>query len=183
VLASGAFVSTQEFTVPSSIRVLLGATLALSISLGAQAEEEEAPKVVAADKQVSIEYTLKLDDGTVADTNVGAEPLVYTQGASQILPGLENELLGLKVWDTKQVALTAANGYGEIDADLFQTVPASQIPEDARKAGTQLMAQSQEGQARPVRVHEVKGEEGVMDFNHPLAGKALNFDVKILAVD
>ena len=86
--------------------------------------------------------------------------------------------------DSKQVALTAANGYGEIDQLLFQTVPASAVPEEARKVGVQLMAQSGQGDgARPVRVHELKGEEIVMDFNHPLAGQALNFDVKILAVE
>jgi len=88
------------------------------------------------------------------------------------------------VGDSKQVALTAANGYGEIDQLLFQTVPASAVPEEARKVGVQLMAQSGQGDgARPVRVHELKGEEIVMDFNHPLAGQALNFDVKILAVE
>ena len=168
---------------PLSIRALFGGSLALSLMLTAGAQAEEAAVVVATDKRISIEYTLKLEDGTVADTNVGGEPLIYVQGASQILPALEKELLGLKVGDSKEVALTAANGYGEIDSQLYRTVPASAIPEDARKVGVQVMAQSPEGAVQPVRVHELKGEEIVMDFNHPLAGKALNFDVKVLAID
>ena len=133
--------------------------------------------------RVSIEYTLKLDDGSVADSNVGGDALTYQQGASQILPALEKELLGMKVGDSKQVALTAAQGYGEVDSSLFQSAPASAIPEDARKAGTQLLADSGSGQPRPVRVHEVNGEEIVIDLNHPLAGQALAFDVKILAIE
>ncbi len=169
---------------PNTIRALARAALVLSLVLASHTQAEEATPLVAKDKRISIEYTLKLDDGTVADSNVGGEALVYLQGAGQILPALESELLGLAVGASKQVSLTAANGYGEVDPELFQTVPASAIPEDARKAGTQLMAQAGEGgNARPVRVHEVKGEEVVMDFNHPLAGQALHFDVKILGVE
>ncbi len=139
--------------------------------------------MVSDGNRVSIEYTLKLDDGSTADTNVGGEALIYVHGESQILPALEGELLGLKVGDTKQVSLTAAQGYGEVDASLFQTVPTSAVPEGARTVGTELVAQSASGQPRAVRVHEVKGEEIVMDLNHPLAGQALHFDIKILAIE
>lgn len=133
--------------------------------------------------QVSIEYTLKLADGTVADTNVGGDALTYEQGADQILPGLERELAGLAAGDTKQVSLTAEDGYGEVDPALYHTVPAAEIPEGAREVGAQLMAETNTGQQRPVRVREVKGDEIVLDLNHPLAGQALDFEVKILAVE
>ncbi len=133
--------------------------------------------------RVSIEYSLKLADGTVADSNVGGDALTYEQGASQILPGLEKELLGMQVGDTKQVSLTAAEGYGEVDSSLFHAVPISEIPEEARQAGAQLVAQSASGEQRPVRVHEVGAEEVVLDLNHPLAGHALEFEVKILAIE
>lgn len=133
--------------------------------------------------QVSIEYTLKLSDGSVADTNVGGEALTYEQGADQILPGLERELAGLAPGDTKQVSLSAADGYGEVDPALYHTVPAAEIPEGARSVGTQLMAETTDGRQRPVRVREVKGDEIVLDLNHPLAGEALDFEVKILAVE
>lgn len=168
---------------PFSSRALFGTTLLLAAFGLGRAEAQEEPSVVADGKSVSIEYTLKLSDGSVADTNVGGEALSYVQGAHQMLPALESELLGMKVGESKQVSLSAADGYGEVDESLFQTVPASAVPEDARKVGTELLAQSPSGQPRPVRVHEIKGEEIVMDLNHPLAGEALDFDVKILAIE
>lgn len=133
--------------------------------------------------RISIEYTLTLADGSVADTNVGKEPLTYTQGEKEILPALESRLLGMEVGESKEIALSAAQGYGEIDPSLFQTVPTSAVPEDARTVGSQLLARSPSGPPRPVRVHEVKSNEIVIDLNHPLAGEELSFDVKILAVD
>lgn len=132
---------------------------------------------------VSIEYTLKLSDGTTVDTNVGEDPLVYTQGESEILPVLEEALLGLKVDDTKQVQLTPEQGYGVIDPAGYQEVEFDVVPEDAREVGTMLVATAPDGQEQPIRVREVKEETVVLDFNHPLAGEALNFDIKILSIE
>ncbi len=144
---------------------------------------EAKPAVVEAGRRVSIEYTLTTDDGKVADTNVGGEPLVYEQGKSEILPALEQALVGLEKGESTKVTLPPDQGYGIAKPELMQTVPAEKIPEDARKAGTTLMAQSQSGEQRPVRIHEVKGEEIVVDLNHPLAGKALHFEVRVLEVE
>ena len=138
--------------------------------------------VIENGNSVSIEYALKLDDGTTVDTNVGEEPLVYTQGESEILPHLEEALLGLEVGATKEVQLTAEQGYGVIDPVGYQEVELDVVPEDARTVGTMLVAQSPEGEEQPIRVHEVKEESIILDFNHPLAGEALNFDIKILAI-
>lgn len=143
---------------------------------------DSKPGVVADGRRISIEYTLTTDDGKVADTNVGREPLVYQQGKSEILPALEQALAGLEKGQSKKVELTAEQGYGIVQPELMQTVPAEKIPEDARTPGTMLMAQSESGEQRPVRIHEVKGEEIVIDMNHPLAGKALTFDIRVLEV-
>ena len=132
---------------------------------------------------VSIEYTLKLDDGSTVDSNVDGDPLTYTQGSNQILPALEEALLGLEVGDSKQVDLTAEQGYGPIDPRGYQEVEADRVPEDARTVGTMLMASTPDGQQQPIRVHEVRDDMIVLDFNHPLAGEALHFDVKILDVE
>jgi FKBP-type peptidyl-prolyl cis-trans isomerase 2 len=105
------------------------------------------------------------------------------QGSKQILPKLEDQLLGMRVGETKHVSLSAAEAYGEVDASLFQTVPLSAIPEGARKVDTQLLAQSSSGERRPVRAHDVKSEEVVLDLNHPLAGQVLAFEVKVLAAE
>lgn len=146
---------------------------------------EEESKVVQDGVRVGIEYTLKLDDGSVADTSEGREPLVYEQGAGQILPALEKELAGLSVGDEKTVELTAEQGYGPVRDELYQTVESDQIPEDARTVGTALMAQDAEGNQRPVRVHEVRAEsdEIVLDLNHPLAGQDLLFEVKVVSIE
>jgi FKBP-type peptidyl-prolyl cis-trans isomerase 2 len=175
----------QETAVPFSSRALLGTVLFVwAVGCGPSiAQQEEKSAVVTDGNRVSIEYTLKLADGTVADSNVGGEALTYTQGESQILPALETQMLGMKVGDSKQVSLTAAEGYGEVNEELYQTVPSSAVPEDARTVGAELVAQTPTGEQRPVRVHEVNGEEIIMDLNHPLAGKTLEFDVKVLAID
>lgn len=128
---------------------------------------------------VSIEYTLTDDGGKVIDTNVGKEPLTYIQGAGQIVKGLEQELNGLKVGDQKKVAVKPEDGYGALNEKAYQEIPREKIPAEAQKAGAMLMTKSPDGQSMAIRVHEVKEKTVVVDFNHPLAGKTLNFDVKI----
>lgn len=157
---------------------LFGAVTVKSVSA-----EEAADAKIAAGSQVAIEYSLKTDDGNVVDENVGRDPLRFEQGKGQILPALEEELEGLSVGDEKKVTLSPENGYGAVNPDAYHTVPAEKIPEEARKVGAMLMAQGANGQQRPMRVHEVKGDEIVMDLNHPLAGKTLHFDIKVVSVD
>jgi FKBP-type peptidyl-prolyl cis-trans isomerase 2 len=156
--------------------------LALLLSTAARAQEEES-RVIEDGRTVSIEYTLKLDDGSTADSNVGGEALVYQQGQGQLLPALEESLVGLQADDTKSVKLSPEQGYGTRDPDALQTVPLEAIPEDARQAGAQLVSQSPEGERRIVRVHEVRETEVVLDFNHPLADQTLHFDIRILGVE
>jgi FKBP-type peptidyl-prolyl cis-trans isomerase 2 len=145
--------------------------------------EEEGAAVVAPGHRVSIEYTLSLADGSVVDGNVGQAPLAYEHGGGQILPALESALVGLAVGASKQVTLAPEQAYGEVDPALFQEVDAERIPADAREAGVELAAEAEDGSRRLVRVHEVKGDRIVVDMNHPLAGKTLRFDVKIVAID
>lgn len=128
---------------------------------------------------VSIEYTLTDDAGAVIDSNVDKEPLTYVQGAGQIVNGLEKELQGLKAGDRKKVQVKPEEGYGIPSKQAFQEFPRDTIPAEAQKAGATLMAKGQDGRAIPMRVHEVKEKTVIVDFNHPLAGKTLNFDVKI----
>jgi FKBP-type peptidyl-prolyl cis-trans isomerase 2 len=139
--------------------------------------------VIEVGRLVSIEYTLTLDDGSTADTNVGEEPLVYTQGGGEILDALEEALAGLDVDDEKQVRIVAEQGYGPVDPDAFDQVPLEEIPADARQVGTLLVAEDAEGNERSVRVHEVRADGVVLDMNHPLAGQALNFAVRIVAIE
>ncbi len=134
-------------------------------------------------KTVGIEYTLTLDDGTKVDTNVGEEPVIYRQGDEQILPALESALSGLKIDDSTKVTLTAEDGYGESNPEAFRKVGLESVPEELREVGNQLAVSDQDGNTIPVTVTEVADDGIVLDFNHPLAGEALHFEVKILSVD
>ena len=160
---------------------LFVASLALSPALAAGAEEKSP--VVEDGKVISIEYTLTLGDGSTADTNVGKDPLQYKQGGDQLLPALEAELAGLGVGATKKVTLPPEKGYGVVDPALYQEVDLALIPEEGRTPGTQLVSEDATGEQRVVRVREVKEDKVVIDFNHPLAGQTLNFDIKILKIE
>jgi FKBP-type peptidyl-prolyl cis-trans isomerase SlyD len=128
---------------------------------------------------VSIEYTLTDDAGAVIDTNVGKEPLTFIEGAGQIVKGLERELNGLKVGDQKKVQVKPEDGYGLPDKSLFHEIPRDKIPPEGQKAGAMLMSKAPDGRTIPMRVAEVRDQTVIVDLNHPLAGKMLNFDVKI----
>jgi FKBP-type peptidyl-prolyl cis-trans isomerase SlyD len=156
---------------------------------GAGAEEPAAggadapPGVVADGRHVTIEYTLKLDDGTVKDTNVGEEPLTYQQGGRRILPGLQKALLGMKTGETRSVVLAPKEGYGERKPDAYRKMPLASVPEGKREVGAVLNAKDGQGNRHRMRVHKITDDEVVMDLNHPLAGETLHFDVKILDVE
>jgi FKBP-type peptidyl-prolyl cis-trans isomerase 2 len=129
--------------------------------------------------EVTFTYTLTVD-GEVIESNKGQEPLVFIHGDGQVLPALEAELLGLTAGDDKIVNLDAVNAYGEQTDAAMQEVPLERIPEDARVAGSMLQS---EGFAGPIRVAEVKDDVVVLNFNHPLAGKDLSFDITIVEID
>jgi len=128
---------------------------------------------------VSIEYTLTDDSGKVIDTSVGKEPLTYIHGAGQIVKGLERELNGLKVGDQKKVAVKPEDGYGMPSEIALQEIPREKVPTEAQKEGAMLMTKSPDGRSIPIKVAQVKEKTVVVDFNHPLAGKTLHFDVKV----
>ncbi len=132
--------------------------------------------------QVSIEYTLKLDDGTEIDSNVNGDPLTFVHGSGQIIPGLEKELLGMKAEESKNVVVSPEDGYGESNPKALVQVEIDKIPDEARKVGAMLQGQSADGGSVYARVAEVSEKTVTLDHNHPLAGKTLHFDVKVLNV-
>jgi FKBP-type peptidyl-prolyl cis-trans isomerase SlyD len=153
------------------------AVLLLSTRLIGETAETEAQ--IREGSQVALEYTLSDEAGTVIESNKGKPPMSYIHGKSQIIPGLEKELSGMKVGEEKKIQIKPEDGYGPVNPDAFQEVPKDKLPPEALKVGTMLMAQGPQGQGIPVRVHEVKDTTVIMDFNHPMAGKTLSFDVKI----
>lgn len=137
---------------------------------------------VSTGKQVSIEYTLTLEDETVVDSNVGAKPLTFIQGSHNIIPGLESALDGMKVGESKQVTVTPEDAYGFVNEDSISEIEKTYIPEDSLKVGAVLQGQSPDGRVIIARVVEIMEETVMLDYNHPLAGKTLNFDVEIMDV-
>ncbi|MEC4889827.1 MAG: peptidylprolyl isomerase [Nitrospira sp.] len=150
--------------------------------LQAETHKGVSAQVVSKGKLVSLEYTLKLDEKNVLESNVGREPMIYTHGAQEIVPGLEKALEGLAIGDKKHVVVKPVDAYGEIDPKAIQEVKKAQVPEKAWKVGSELEAKGPDGQSMLLRVTEVKPDTVVLDFNHPLAGKTLYFDVKVLDV-
>jgi FKBP-type peptidyl-prolyl cis-trans isomerase SlyD len=130
---------------------------------------------------VSIEYTLLLEDGLQIDSNVGEPPLLFVVGQGQVFPALENALLGLNEGDTKKVTLKPEDAYGPIVPEAFREVELAILPEASRHIGAIVgVKDPQSADVFPVRVHEIKEDKAVLDFNHPLAGRTLQFDLKIV---
>src|SRR5919197_6625875 len=123
---------------------VLAALLAMTLTLSAS-QAADTKQTITEGKNVSLEYTLTLDDKAVVESNVGKEPLIYTHGTRQIIPGLEKALEGLAVGDTKEVTVTPADGYGEKDPNAVQEVQKKLIPPDALVVGTRLQGKTPDG--------------------------------------
>jgi FKBP-type peptidyl-prolyl cis-trans isomerase SlyD len=161
---------------------LAAVSVALAASTAFAQTPAPGPGAVQNGSTVSLEYTLKNEGGEVLDTNKGGNPLVFVHGQQQIIPGLERELVGMRPGEEKKVVVKPADGYGEAVPGAQQEVPKDAIPKEGLKVGSTLTARSGSGETRPVVVKEIKDKTVVLDFNHPLAGKTLYFDVKVLGV-
>jgi FKBP-type peptidyl-prolyl cis-trans isomerase SlyD len=134
---------------------------------------------VAADTVVSIDYTLKDDDGEVIDTSEGREPLAYLHGHGNIIPGLEKALEGKNEGDELQVKVEPDEGYGPHRQELVQNVSMEAFAGiDKVEPGMKFNAESAQGPL-VVKVTEIDGDQVTIDANHDLAGQELNFDVTV----
>ncbi len=155
----------------------------LLFALQASAETQPAVKTSPIEKGsvVHLEYTLTDDRGKVIDSNKDKNPLVLTQGRGQIISGLEKALLGMHAGETKHVTVLPEEAYGTQDPKAVLELPKDRVPPGA-KVGTWLRGQNQNGQQIQALVKEFKENIVVLDLNHPLAGKTLIFDIKVLSV-
>ncbi|MBN2048489.1 MAG: peptidylprolyl isomerase [Anaerolineaceae bacterium] len=134
---------------------------------------------VAKDFVVSIDYVLTVD-GEIADSSAGREPLPYLHGHDNLIKGLEVELEGMKVGEQKQVVVAPKDGYGEIDPEAFADMERAKFPEGFDlQIGRMIRLNAGDGRVMTAAIAEVNDETVKLDFNHPLAGKSLNFDVTI----
>ncbi|MEX2347293.1 MAG: peptidylprolyl isomerase [Balneolaceae bacterium] len=140
------------------------------------------PKVKDGDT-VKVHYTGTLEDGAVFDTSEEREPLEFTLGQGQLIPGFEKAVIGMDEGESTTVEIPSEEAYGEAREDLVITVPKDQLPEDVEpQIGMQLQVNQPDGQPIPVRITEVGDAELTLDANHPLAGKDLKFKIELVEV-
>ena len=134
--------------------------------------------------KVKVEYTGTLEDGTVFDSSEKhGEPLAFEVGAGQMIKGFDDAVVGMEVGDEKEITLKPADAYGDPNPQLIQKVPKDKLPKDAdMKEGMQLAMALPNGQQIPATITEIGDTEVTIDINHPLAGKTLNFKVKLIDV-
>ena len=133
--------------------------------------------------KVKVHYTGKLDDGTVFDSSRNREPFEFTIGAGQVIPGFEQGIVGMAKGETKTVTLQPEDAYGKIRDDLIVAVNKSEMPADLNaEVGQQLQINQPDGKVIPVTVTDISEEKITLDANHPLAGKALTFEIELLEI-
>jgi peptidylprolyl isomerase len=140
--------------------------------------------VVKERDRIAVQYVGTLDDGTEFDSSEGhgGKPLEFVVGAHMVIPGFENAVMGMDVGSEKQVRIPAADAYGEPDEELYRKVPRDKIGLKDLEPGMMLGIQLANGQQIPAKVKDVNDKEVTLDMNHPLAGQALNFKLKLEAI-
>jgi FKBP-type peptidyl-prolyl cis-trans isomerase SlpA len=138
---------------------------------------------VTVNSKVKVHYTGKLANGEVFDTSDGKEPIEFTLGEGQLIPGFEKGLIDMKLNEKKTINMTKDDAYGEVNETLIQEVKKTDLPQDMEpKVGMGLVSKSPDGQEINLMVVEVKEETIVIDGNHPLAGRDLIFDLEVVEI-
>jgi len=140
-------------------------------------------KIVQDNNQVTVHYKGTLKSGEVFDTSREREPLEFTVGAGQMIPGFENAVKGMQMNEVKTVTIAPADAYGETNPEMVQKVPKSQLPEGLNPfVGQQLSSKMEDGQEIIVRVADVQDDHIKIDANHPLAGEELTFEIEVVSI-
>jgi FKBP-type peptidyl-prolyl cis-trans isomerase SlpA len=132
---------------------------------------------------VKVNYTGKLSDGQIFDSSEGREPLEFTLGQGQLIPGFEKGVIDMKLNEKKTITIAKEEAYGDVNPALIQEVSKSDLPEDMTPTvGMGLVSKTEDGRETNLLVVEVKDETIVLDANHPLAGKDLIFDLEVVGI-
>ena len=132
---------------------------------------------------VTIHYTGKLEDGTVFDSSEGREPLPFTIGDNQVIPGFEEAVMGMNPGDSKTVTIPSEKAYGPRNEEMVINVPIDQVPPDITpEIGMQLELMNESNQPMVVRIADITEEHVALDANPPLAGKDLTFDIELVTI-
>lgn len=141
------------------------------------------PETIQENLVVSLAYELRLADGEVVDSAPSDDPLEYLHGADNIIPGLERALTGMRVGERKAVEVSPEDGYGIYDPEDIQEIGREMLPADMPlEIGTPLVISDEDGNVMEAIISGVSPRTITIDFNHPLAGKALFFNVEVLGI-
>ena len=133
--------------------------------------------------KVSVHYKGTLADETLFDSSEGRDPLEFTLGSGQVIPGFDSAVSGLSIGESVKVDIPAAEAYGERNAQLIQVMERKMLPPDIEpEVGQEYMAMSQTGQQVTVVVVDVSDDSVTLDANHPLAGKDLTFEIELVKI-
>ena len=132
---------------------------------------------------VKIHYTGKLDDGTVFDSSANSEPLQFTLGKGQVIPGFEQAVIGMNIGETKTTKIPPDKAYGQYRKEMVLEVSKTDLPKDIEvQIGQQLQINQPSGQTFVVTATNISESHITLDANHPLAGKDLTFDIKLVEI-
>ena len=133
---------------------------------------------------VQVHYTGKLNNGSVFDSSNGRNPLQFSIGEREVIPGFENAVMGMSPGESKTITISAEKAYGPYRQELLLAVDRQQMPADAPiQLGQQLEVKQTNGQVIPVTVKNISESQVILDANHPLAGQDLTFDIELLAIN
>jgi len=131
---------------------------------------------------VSLEYTLTVN-GVLIDTSESNQPLEYIQGQGQIIPGLERAVYGMAIGESKQLLVPFSEGYGKENPEAFADLPRADFPPSIPlNPGVKLQVKTNEGKKVQARIESIEQDTVRLNFNHPLAGKDLDFSIKVLGL-
>lgn len=137
-----------------------------------------------ANDKVRVHYKGTLSTGEVFDSSEGREPLEFSLGSGQVIPGFDKGIEGMTINESKTLNIPCAEAYGEVRQELIQEVQKTQLPPEINpEVGMQLMSNTPEGQQIPLVITEVKENSIVVDANHPLAGKDLIFEITLVGIN
>jgi FKBP-type peptidyl-prolyl cis-trans isomerase SlyD len=143
-------------------------------------DRENGPDKIEKDVVVSLDYTLTVD-GEIVDSSTDSEPIQFIQGQGNVIPGLERQLYGMEVGDSRDVIVSAAEGYGDEDPDAYAEVPRDEFPSNIPlEPGVELVLKNEDGEELQARIESIDGDTVLLNFNHPLAGKELHFSVVVI---
>ncbi len=132
---------------------------------------------------VKVHYTGRLEDGTVFDSSLNREPLQFTIGAGELIPGFEESVIGMEVGEKKTVTIPPEKAYGSHLEELVIKIEKERIPEDINpEVGQQLEIKQPDGRTIPVVVTDISETHITLDANHPLAGESLTFDIELVEI-